>query len=129
MADPVLDASAVLALIFGEQGAAEVAAVLPGACFGLVNLAEVISKLCEHGMPAEIGHNAVRSLGVRLMPFTEEQAQLTGALRQATRTAGLSLGDRACLALGRVTGGLILTADSAWPQISQASGVRVRVIR
>jgi len=129
MTDTVLDASAVLALMLGERGAVEVAAVLPGALLGMVNLAEVVTKLSERGMPAEIAVNAVRNLGVRLMPFTEQQAQLVGDLRQVTRTAGLSLGDRACLALGQVTGGLILTAESVWPRIAQAAGVRVKVIR
>jgi PIN domain nuclease of toxin-antitoxin system len=125
----VLDASAVLALMQSEPGADAVAAVLPGALLGMVNLAEVVTKLCERGMPVDLAHKAVASLGVRIAEFTEEQARLVGELRPLTRSAGLSLGDRACLALGRARSAVVLTAEGIWPQVADAVGVEVKVIR
>jgi ribonuclease VapC len=125
----VLDASAVLALMQDEPGSAAVAAALPGALLGMVNLAEVVTKLCERGIPAGLARQAVASLGVRIAEFTEDQACLVGELRPLTRQAGLSLGDRACLALGKVSGAVVLTTEAIWPQVAGSAGVEIRVIR
>jgi PIN domain nuclease of toxin-antitoxin system len=127
--DFVLDASALLALLHKESGAGRVAEVLPGALLGMVNCAEVVTKLADLGMPAGDAREAIISLGVRIAPFTEEQAVLTGGLRPITRSAGLSLGDRACLALGKVMDGTILTAERSWAQFAAAAEVRVELIR
>ena len=129
MAETVLDSSAVLALMQREPGADAVASVLPGALLGMVNLAEVLTKLCERGLAVDVARYAVASLGVRIAEFTEEQAQLIGELRPLTRSAGLSLGDRACLALGRISGATVLTTEGIWPQIASVTGVEIRVIR
>ncbi len=129
MSDIVLDSSAVLALMQRERGAELVAASLPGAMLGVVNLAEVMTKLCERGVPLEVARYAVSSLGVKIAEFTEEQADLIGKLRPLTRSAGLSLGDRACLALAKTSGAKILTTETVWPQIAEIVGVEIQVIR
>jgi len=129
MSEIVLDSSAVLALMQSEPGADTVTAVLPGALIGMVNLAEVVTKLCERGMTSTVAHKAVASLGVRIAEFTEDQARLVGELRPLTRSAGLSLGDRACLALGKARDAVVLTTEGIWPQVAGAVGVEVRVIR
>lgn len=126
MADVVLDASALLALLNDEAGAAEVAATFPGALIGCVNLSEVVAKLNEKGMPEAEIRSALHGLGLEVASFDEELAYATGALRSSTRTLGLSLGDRACLALGVRTGLPVLTTESGW---SDAAPVEVRVIR
>lgn len=126
MSDPVLDSSAVLALLLNESGSAAVAAVLPGAWLSSVNLAEVVSKLGDRGMPAKDAREAVEALGAQIADFDIEQACLAGELRTATRAAGLSLGDRACLALARIQGVAALTADTAWATLS---GFDVTLIR
>lgn len=126
MSDPVLDSSAVLALLLGEPGAERVAATLPGARLSTVNLAEIISKLCEKGMPTDQAYMAVESLGIEIVPFTAGQAVLSGSLRPLTRAFGLSLGDRACLALARDLDEHVLTADTAWAQVP---GSRIILIR
>jgi PIN domain nuclease of toxin-antitoxin system len=95
----------------------------------MVNLAEVVTKLCERGIAVEVASTAVACLGVKITEFTEEQAHLVAELRPLTRTAGLSLGDRACLALGKISGSTVLTTDGVWPQVANIAGVEIRVIR
>ena len=56
--------------------------------------------------------------GAELVPFDRQLARVTAELRQPTRNLGLSLGDRVCLALARVMGGRVLTADRCWAGIS-----------
>lgn len=130
MNEPVLDASAVLALLNREDGFEAVAAVLPAAVLSAVNYAEVISKLRERGVPTEAVVEAVRSLGVEIVPFTEEQALQAGDLRPLTKPLGLSLGDRACLALARTRACAAMTAERAWDdRLSAATGVEIVRIR
>ncbi len=68
-------------------------------------------------------------LGVEAVPLSVEQAQLSSALRPATRAAGLSLGDRACLALARERGLTAITAERRWPDVAKEAHVAVEVIR
>ena len=107
----VLDASAVLALLFGETGADAVRPRVRGGLISTVTLTEVLAKLVDKGVPAEDAARAVDMLGMEPVPLSVEQAQLSAALRTTTRTAGLSLGDRACLALARERGLPAVTAE------------------
>ena len=113
----VLDASAVLALLNNEPGAAKVAAALNGASISAVNLAEVAAKLSDYGMGETDIENALGSLSLQIVPLDEAGAYASAALRQATRRAGLSLGDRCCLVLGQSHGEGVLTADRAWTRL------------
>lgn len=126
MSEAVLDSSAVLALLLGEPGADIVRTVLPGAFLSAVNAAEIVSKLCERGMPAALARTAIETIGVDIVDFGMEHATLTGELRPATRAAGLSLGDRACLALARRLGLPAMTADLAWRGLAGFDVVLVR---
>lgn len=125
----VLDASAVLTLLFEEPGAEVVRAHLRTGVIGAANLAEVLAKLSDHGLPAQEAARAVAILGLEVMPMTETQALRSAELRPATRAAGLSLGDRACLALAAELGAPALTADRGWDAVAGAVGVAVQVIR
>ncbi len=122
----MLDSSAVLALLLNEPGAAGVAAVLPGALISTINAAEVVSKLCERGMPVAEARIAIEILGAVFVDFDLAQACLTGDLRVATKSAGLSLGDRACLALSRLKNLPALTADSAWTRLPGFDVIDIR---
>jgi len=126
MSDVVLDSSAVLALLANEPGTDVVEAALPGALLSTVNLAEIVAKLCERGMPAEEATSLIYSIGVEIAEFDAEQATRSGELRASTRSAGLSLGDRACLALAQVRELPVLTADTAWGQLKHLD---IRLIR
>ncbi len=123
----VLDSSALLCLLNGEAGAERVAEALPSAVIGAVNLAEVVTKLRERGLSAEEVVEALGGLNLDVRPFTAVQAYATGHLRHATRSQGLSLGDRACLALAVELGAPALTADQAWGKVE--AGAAVEVIR
>jgi len=84
-------------------------------------LAELVSKVIERGLPADEVPILVSSLNLEIIPLTQEQAELTGILRQTTRHLGLSLGDRACLALAKTLGGMAITADRPWQRSTLAS--------
>ncbi len=114
MSKLILDASALLALMNNEPGAEGVAEVVEGASMSSVNVAEVISKLVERGLESGDVHASIDGFGILIHDFTVADAVATGDLRHTTRQLGLSLGDRACIALAERLGGTVLTADSAW---------------
>jgi PIN domain nuclease of toxin-antitoxin system len=129
-ADSVLDASALLAYLGGEDGDDLVAdAIAGGAAISTVNLAEALSTLASRGAePAEVSADLTQRglLGgaITVLPFTHADAVEAARLRPLTRKAGLSLGDRACLALGRRLSAPALTADVAWARLNVDVDVR-----
>ena len=123
----VLDASALLALLHEEPGSEPVEASLGSAVMSSVNWAEVSGLLQARGLSAAPLRETVEALGITLRPFNSDDADATGALYASTRDAGLSLGDRACLALARTLGAPALTADQ--PGWTSSVGVDVRCVR
>ena len=126
MCDVVLGSSAVIALLANEPGADTVRETLPGALLSAVNLAEIVAKLSERGMPPAEAASLVDAIGIEVIEFDAPQAVQSGALRPSTRSAGLSLGDRACLALADARGLTALTADTAWSQLDKANIKQIR---
>ena len=127
MSRAVLDASAVLALLLGEEGGERVAPRVPEALISAVNVAEVAGKLLDRGI-AEGGVICVLSqMRYQVAPFDGELILLTAFLRPRTRAHGLSLGDRACLALGIFHRLPVITAERAWAKLDL--GIAVEVIR
>jgi PIN domain nuclease of toxin-antitoxin system len=124
--EAVLDASALLALLNEETGSETVAAVVSKAVISSVNLSEVVAKLADHGMDEKDVRGLIDGLGLTVVPFDEEQACAAGLMRPATRRAGLSLGDRACLALARLRRAPAYTTDRSW---KATVGVKVHPIR
>ncbi len=128
----VLDASALLAYLLGEPGGLAVSETLmKGSCLvSAVNYAEVITKLADYGVsPAQLADQFAENDIIDLLvieDFTPEMADVAAGLRDSTRSLGLSLGDRACLALARLRGLPALTADQRWLNVP---GVAVKVIR
>ena len=114
MSEPVLGASALLAVMLEERGAEKVRDLLPGAIIGAVNLAEVVAKLQERGVPDAEIDRAIARLDLPVIPFDTAQAMVAGKLRARTKSLGLSLGDRACLALAVVRGTPAVTMDRGW---------------
>ena len=102
-------------------------ALREGAAISAVNLAEVAGKLKARGKDPERIVRRLLAMGLEVLPFTLEEALEAGALDPLTRPLGLSLGDRACLAAGRVRGLAVLTADRTWAGVDL--GVPVEVIR
>lgn len=124
----VLDASALMALFHLEPGNDTVTqAIEDGAAISTVNLAEVASKLNDLGTPKDLIQTAVNVLGLTIVDFNTEFAYKVGLLRPLTKRAGLSLGDRACLALAQHLNLPALTTDRIWEGV--LSDVTVQVLR
>lgn len=127
MAGAVLDSSAVLAVINAEAGADIVIEALVDASISAVNHAEVITKLVERGMPLDLAKTTVAAIGVEVVDFDINLADRTGDLRRQTMDLGLSLGDRACLALAERERAFALTGDKRWTRLT--IGIDIRLIR
>jgi PIN domain nuclease of toxin-antitoxin system len=123
----VLDASALLALLRNEKGAATVAACLSAAIISTVNQAEVQTKLVAAGVGEQEAWWHIAEAGCASVVFDEEQARIAGGLVRVTRPYGLSLGDRACLALALQRKAKVYTTDAAWKDLRL--GIEVEVIR
>ncbi|WP_414530153.1 type II toxin-antitoxin system VapC family toxin [Nodularia chucula] len=107
----VLDASALLALVNQEPVHSIVAKMLPKAVVSAVNLSELVAKLTDWGIPEGEIQEILAELNLQVVPFDEVQGTLAGHLRPVTKHQGLSLGDRACLALGLQMHCTVVTAD------------------
>lgn len=127
MTEIVLDASAILAMLLAEPGADKVADAIQGASISAVNFSEVGAKAVDHGADIDLAFSKLREMPLRVVPFDRDQAETASRLRQATRSLGLSLGDRACLALAQCLGARVLTADKAW--VSLDLGIEIVLIR
>lgn len=123
----VLDASAVLAVLNDEKGAETVLEALSseGTVISAVNYSEVVSKLASLGMPPEVVDSSIDSLGLTVVPFDKEAAREAGLFFPSLSKFGLSLGDRACLALSKMSGLPALTSDKAWSNFKFHPKIRV----
>lgn len=129
MTSAVLDTSAVLAMLLGEPGSGRVQKVIAEAAMSTINLGETVGLLARQGFELVAIRRLLDALPFDRVPFDEGQAYAAGLLLPLTRAAGLSLGDRACLALAAQLGVPALTADRAWASVATAVGVDVQVIR
>lgn len=128
MSRVVLDASAVLALLNGEPGSDKLSVqLLNMAASSTVNVAEVHAKLVDRGVDSNDAWEAALAPVRDVVDFTAEHARIAGSLIPHTRTLGLSLGDRACLALALSLKAPVYTTDKAWGKLRLA--VPVHVIR
>jgi PIN domain nuclease of toxin-antitoxin system len=125
--DFVLDASALLTLLNAEKGADLVQELLPRAVISSVNLAEVVTRLSLLKMPEIEIHEILDPLGLEIIPFDENQAFQAGVLSKITQSLGLSLGDRACLALAVTTHKNVVTADRIWKELKL--GIEIQLVR
>jgi PIN domain nuclease of toxin-antitoxin system len=127
MVSAVFDASVLLAHIGQEPGSDGIADLAVEALMSAVNFAEVFSKLAERGLSQDQADMIVYRYRLEVVPFDEDLARQTGVLRPATKALGLSLGDRACLALAQRERLPILTADRSWATLDL--GIPIKVIR
>jgi ribonuclease VapC len=124
----VLDASALLAVLNAEPGADKLTVeLLSTAASSTVNLAEVQSKLVDRGLNPDRAWAAAMTPVAEAIPFTTEHAKAAGGLIAQTRALGLSLGDRACLALALALKAPVYTADRSWKNLKL--GLHIHVIR
>lgn len=123
----VLDASALLTFLHEEPGGEAVSRALHGACVSAVNWSEVLQKSLHRNVEIEGMQRELIEVGVSFEPFTAEQAETAARLWSRTRNQGLSLADRACLALAIDKALPVLTADRAWGGLDL--GIAVQVVR
>jgi len=124
----VLDASALLAVIYAEPGSEKLTpALLSHGVLSTVNLAEVHAKLVSRGWNSQLAWDDANGVTEEVVDFTSEHAKTAGSLIAETRSLGLSLGDRACLALALALKAPVYTADRSWKKLKL--GVRIHVIR
>ncbi len=123
----VLDASALLALIFKEEGHDLVARRINSAAISSVNLAEAASKMIDRGHAPDQVTFALSRARLRIVPFDADLAMASTMLRQGTRRFGLSLGDRACIATARALGVPAMTSDGQWAKLDL--GIEIELIR
>lgn len=124
----VLDASVVLAVLFEERGAEKMTdKIMDSAVISAVNLAEVQSKLVKMGHPPEDAWRDALLLETDPEPFTADQAKIAGSLIAKTVKHGLSLGDRACLALAIALQAPVYTTEQTWKNLKV--GILIHVIR
>jgi ribonuclease VapC len=116
----VLDTSALLAILNEETGAeifTQQFELLSNATMSAVNVSEAYGKLLGRGIKAEDAWEAVTAPVPEIVDFDTKQAKIAGWLQPQTRSLGLSLGDRACLALGMALKAPVYTADRAWKKL------------
>lgn len=123
----VLDSSAILAAVLQEEGASRVDDLIDDSVVLSINASEVVSKLLDKGLDDREVAARYRILRLDVVPFDESLALAAGLLRTATRYKGLSLGDRACLALAIRDNATAVTADRSWAGLDV--GCQIEVIR
>ena len=122
----VLDSSAILAILNDEPGREKFTDdLLDFAHASTVNLAEVHTKLVSRGWPPDAAWEDATSPISSIIPFDENQAKIVGSLVAQTRPLGLSLGDRACLALGLSLGAPVFTAERAWKKLKLSLPIHI----
>lgn len=124
----VLDASALLALLQQEKGAELVASTVKYALISTVNLTEVLTTLQKIDISSEEALEDIKALVGDIEPFSCGQADLAACLNKRTRHLGLSLGDRACLALALDKGLPVFTADKIWKELD-IEDLKIQLIR
>ncbi len=123
----VLDASAVLAFLYQEPGADDIATRINGSLISSVNFSEVLQKAKAEGFAIDEVASLLRAMVEGVVPFDDAMAVDTALLWETTRAAGLSLADRACLALASATSGVAVTADREWKGLD-LPGVDIHVV-
>jgi PIN domain nuclease of toxin-antitoxin system len=127
MAEAVLDASAILALVRKESGGDSVEQIISRSIVSTVNVSEAIAKLVQKGVGPEIAEEIVFGLPFETADFDRSMAAAAGKMWLRGSKAGLSFGDRACLALAEASGLPAMTADQQWKRF--ASVVEILYIR
>ena len=127
----ILDSSVLLAVSKGEKGTDFAMELMESqdCVISSVNMAEVACKMLDFGLPQSQLKRAIGQFTIDVIDFNQEQALASAELRPLTKSAGLSLGDRACLGLAKLMNGTAVTADRPWLDVAEAVGVKVLLIR
>lgn len=123
----VIDASVVLAYLRDEPGGDVLVRDDGPFCLSSVNLAEIMTKVIDLGLSSDDITRVLKKLPIENFDYVREDAVCTAKFRTASRRLGLSLGDRACLALAARLAVPVLTADTVWAELDL--DIEIRLIR
>ncbi len=112
-----------------EAGGEQVRSALSRGQLSTANLAEVVGHFVRVEMPADEIIRTLPQLPLRVVEVDQDIGALAGEMVLVTIKAGLSLGDRICLATAKLAGAQAMTADRAWTQVAEDVGVEVVTIR
>jgi PIN domain nuclease of toxin-antitoxin system len=126
MIENALDASAVLAYLYGETGADKVEPLLENSIISRINATEVLTKLVYDGLTIDEAKETFDKLTLEVVEFDGDQSLKAAELRLPTKHLGLSLGDRCCLALAILENLPAVTADKNWASLTLC---KIEVIR
>ena len=124
----LLDTSALIALLKKESGYEVIENVIASSAISSVNLSELVAVLTRSGVSEQDIDEIISDLVPEIVPFCEAISIRTGKLAKLTQNYGLSLGDRACIALGITLGLPIYTADKVWAEL-KLENANIRLIR
>jgi ribonuclease VapC len=124
-----MDSSVIVAALLHEQGGDQVADFMGEGLISTVNVAEVYAIFTRRGLSPAILATFLGYRGIEIVPLSLAVAETAGRMIALTASAGLSLGDRACLALGLSRQAMILTADRTWLQFAEPLGIEIKIIR
>ncbi len=111
MTSVVLDASALLAVMNHEPGADIVRVSIVGSLMSAVNYSEVMKKTIERSIAVSSLHALIETASIEIVTFDRALAEASAELYPETKAHGMSLADRACLALGIQRKLMVLTAE------------------
>jgi ribonuclease VapC len=125
----IADSSVIIALIRGERLEERVAllAAQKRMVISAVNYAEVMQVAVRKLPDAAKSVASVESLDLNVVEFTKHQSITAARLWPATCHLGLSLGDRACLALAEERKMPVLTTDRIWAKLDL--GIKIEIVR
>jgi PIN domain nuclease of toxin-antitoxin system len=123
----VIDTSAILTVVLNEQGYETAARLANGATVCSVNLAEVVAKCVERGVPQDVALSFMEGTNIEVVSFDADVAILAGQLWSKARKGVLSLGDRACIATAIRLNATAVTADRIWAKLDL--GCKIELIR
>jgi ribonuclease VapC len=125
----VLDSSVILAAILGEPGGDHVFDRIEDAVVSAVNVAEVYTYAAINNFSTDAIDAFFADTGIVIAPFSHGEAVAAGKMAVITRKAGLSLGDRSCLALGQQKKAEVLTADRLWKTFANELSLKIELLR
>ena len=117
MSRVAIDASALLALLRDEPGAAVTAEHLRRSCLSSVNLSEVLEQVLHKERGVDRVLALLKNWQVEIVAFDAHQAGIAADIKHQIGTANLCFADRACLALARSREIPALTADREWSSL------------
>lgn len=124
----VLDSSVIIAVLRDEANIETLLPHFSDAVMSALNHSEVLQKFAQLGGPVDLAEALIGGLAVQVVPFDHELSIAAAALWEHTRPHGLSLADRACLAVAQTTGGVAVTADRAWSKVD-LPGLTIEIVR